>query len=184
MKCSIRNNESGDGFARPRVSQLRRLDCQPPQFSSLGGRCERASCERPGSLWPDVVVASLPFGSSAWGDFQEKWLTPRLLSKVGAAFWMICAARVSSNKSSAFICTCCRWSYHHQGDQGHIRMWSLLSRSFQPLSGRSITTQVVSAASAARATTLKSTSIELSSSENCPYWLMRLSHGFSARVVA
>jgi hypothetical protein len=29
---SERNNESGDGIARPRMSQLRRLDSQPPQF--------------------------------------------------------------------------------------------------------------------------------------------------------
>jgi hypothetical protein len=32
VRSSIRNNESGDGIARPRMSQLRRLDFQPPQF--------------------------------------------------------------------------------------------------------------------------------------------------------
>ena len=57
-------------------------------------RCQRTSRERPGRLWLDAVAASA-FGSSASGDFPRKVAHAEVASKGLAAFWMVCAARVT-----------------------------------------------------------------------------------------
>ena len=86
--CGTSNDESGDGLkclsklCRGRGGPLRRSARLLPWLEDAS----RASRERLGRLWRDVVAASLPSESSAWGDFQGKWLTPRLLSKVGRLF--------------------------------------------------------------------------------------------------
>ena len=57
-----------------------------PVASSLAGRCERASRERLGCLWHDVVAASLPLGAALGATSMGSSSHLGLLSKVRRLF--------------------------------------------------------------------------------------------------
>ena len=88
---STSNNESGDGLClskigRDRVEPLRRFT----RFLPWSEAASRALVERPGSLWPDAVVASLLLGAVFGRLPKGSGFQNGLLSKVGRLFgWFV-----------------------------------------------------------------------------------------------
>ena len=88
---STSNNESGDGRLPVQDCSLPRgLPRRFTRFLPWSEAASRALVERPGSLWPDAVVASLLLGAvfgrlPKGSGFQNGWL-----SKVGRLFgWFV-----------------------------------------------------------------------------------------------
>ncbi len=75
------------GFVPVQVKSLPRWTAWAvPVASSLVGRCERASRERLGRLWHDVVAASLPLGAVLGATSMGSSSRLGLLSKVRRLF--------------------------------------------------------------------------------------------------